>query len=87
MMNIGTTCSCGKKLYQKDLIESLQVASNGMFQIRGECPQCRKWIEWVGYDKSVFIKSLLKAFYALDHDEMVRLHDLAIIDCEKKAII
>ena len=63
MMNLGTTCSCGEKLYQKDLVENLNVASNGMLQVRGKCPKCDKWIEWVSYKESKLVKKALKEFH------------------------
>lgn len=69
------------------MVESLSRASNGMYQIRGECPKCRAFIMWIPYRDSKVVKNILSAFYYLDLDALSKLHDIAIIDNKEETII
>ena len=72
-------CFKCSKDYEK-LIETLNKASSGMYQIRGECPNCLQWVKWVPYRDSHIIKQVLDAFYNLDHNEILKLNKLFIKD-------
>ena len=47
--------------------ESFKVASNGEVMIKGRCPICKKYTNWVKYEHSYLVKKALK-FY-LDSGE------------------
>ena len=54
---------CGKEINHTDFVESMNKATNGMLQIRAECPFCKAWIKWIPYAESVLVKDILNRWY------------------------
>ena len=82
-----TKCSsCQQVFGNNPLIESIQRASNGMIQIRGECPFCRTWVKFIPYRDSQYVKNILKLFYHNDLEALKELRKTAVYDYKKQEI-
>ena len=80
-------CLQCKQVFGADCyIESLQLATNGMIQVRGECPYCRSWLKWIPYKDSRYVKDILKYFYHGDLKALERLRKIAILNYKKEEI-
>jgi len=69
-----------------EMIESLQLNSNGAIQIRGECPKCRAWAKWIPYSDSKHVRNILDLFYHNDIDALKELQKEALFNYKKKEI-
>ena len=52
---MSITCPACKITTDK-LKEAISPRKDGDYQIRGECPNCGRWIKWVGYADSELVK-------------------------------
>ena len=68
------------------MAEALQIASNGLVHVRGECPKCRSWVQWIPYRDSEHCKNILKLFYNGNFKALEELQKIAIYDYKKKEI-
>ena len=55
--------TCKMTISKNCLKETLNKATNGMIQIKGQCPICLRWIKWVPYADSVLVKKILNEYY------------------------
>ena len=82
-----TICgNCKQEIGIWKLKEAIQQASNGMIQIRGECPSCRAWIKFVPYKESHHVKNILRLFYHNDLKALKKLREEVIYDYKNKEI-
>lgn len=81
-------CSnCKQDIQIWQLIEAVQKFNNGSSHIRGECPKCRSFVQWVPYSDSKTVVNVIKLFVNGDLDALNELRKTAILfDTEKEII-
>ena len=51
---------CKKKI---EIKETIQKDAGGNYRVRGECPTCKRFIEWVAFGYSKEVRKAIEEYY------------------------